>query len=45
MQPSSEALKMRLNGVTSAQVETPSWTAAELERLIVELNPQVAVFD
>jgi phosphoserine phosphatase len=31
--------------VTPAQVEIPSWTAAELERLVFELNPQVAVFD
>lgn len=31
--------------MTPTQVEIPSWTAAELERLIVELNPQVAVFD
>jgi phosphoserine phosphatase len=31
--------------VTPTQVEIPSWTAAELGRLIVELNPKVAVFD
>jgi len=31
--------------VTPTQVETPSWTAAELERLVFELNPQTAVFD
>jgi HAD superfamily phosphoserine phosphatase-like hydrolase len=31
--------------VTSAQVEIPGWTAEELERLVLELNPQVAVFD
>jgi phosphoserine phosphatase len=31
--------------VTPTQVEIPSWTAAELERLVFELNPQTAVFD
>ena len=31
--------------MTSSQVEIPSWNAAELERLVFELNPQVAVFD
>ena len=36
--------------MASTQVEIPGfdipgWTAAELERLVVELNPQVAVFD
>jgi phosphoserine phosphatase len=31
--------------VTLTQVEIPSWNAAELERLVFELNPQVAVFD
>jgi phosphoserine phosphatase len=31
--------------VTSTQVEAPSWTAAELERLVFELNPKTAVFD
>jgi phosphoserine phosphatase len=31
--------------VTPTQVEIPSWTAAELERLVFELHPQVAVFD
>ncbi len=31
--------------MTSAQVEIPGWTAEELERLVLELNPQVAVFD
>jgi phosphoserine phosphatase len=31
--------------VTPTQVEIPSWTAAELERLVFELNPRVAVFD
>jgi len=31
--------------VTLSQVEIPSWTAAELERLVFELNPKVAVFD
>jgi phosphoserine phosphatase len=34
-----------IRSVTSIQVEIPSWSAAELERLVVELNPQVAVFD
>jgi phosphoserine phosphatase len=27
------------------QVEFPGWSAAELERLVFELNPEVAVFD
>jgi phosphoserine phosphatase len=31
--------------VTPTEVQIPSWTAAELERLVFELNPQVAVFD
>ncbi len=31
--------------MTSAQIEVPSWSAAELERLVFELNPKVAVFD
>ena len=31
--------------MTPAQVEIPSWSAAELERLVFELNPRVAVFD
>lgn len=31
--------------MTPTQVETPSWSAAELERLVFELNPQIAVFD
>src|SRR5271169_3705325 len=31
--------------VTTTQIEIPSWNAAELERLVFELNPQVAVFD
>ena len=31
--------------MTLSQVEIPSWTAAELERLVFELNPKVAVFD
>ncbi len=31
--------------MTPTQVEIPGWTAAELERLVVELNPRVAVFD
>jgi phosphoserine phosphatase len=31
--------------VTPIQVEIPSWTAAELERLVFEPNPKVAVFD
>lgn len=31
--------------MTSTQVEIPGWTAAELEQLVFELNPQVAIFD
>jgi phosphoserine phosphatase len=31
--------------VTSTQIEIPGWNAAELERLVFELNPKVAVFD
>jgi len=31
--------------VSAIQVEAPRWTAADLERLIEELNPKVAVFD
>jgi phosphoserine phosphatase len=31
--------------VTSTQVEIPRWTAAQLERLVLDLNPKVAVFD
>jgi phosphoserine phosphatase len=31
--------------VTTTQVGIPRWDAAELERLVFELNPQVAVFD
>ena len=31
--------------MTSTQVEIPRWTAAELERLVFELEPRVAVFD
>jgi phosphoserine phosphatase len=31
--------------VTSAQIEVSGWNAAELERLVFELNPKVAVFD
>ena len=31
--------------MTLSQVEIPSWTAAEFERLVFELNPKVAVFD
>jgi phosphoserine phosphatase len=31
--------------VTLTQVEIPRWTAAELERLVFELEPRVAVFD
>jgi len=31
--------------VTLTQIEVPRWTAAELERLVFELNPKVAVFD
>jgi len=31
--------------VTPIQVEIPCWTAAELERLVFELNSQTAVFD
>ena len=28
-----------------SQIEIPRWTAVELEQLVLELNPQVAVFD
>ena len=31
--------------MTSTQVEIPRWTAAELERLVLGLDPKVAVFD
>lgn len=31
--------------MTSTQIEIPRWTAAEMERLVLELNPKVAVFD
>ena len=31
--------------MSSAQLEVPRWSAADLERLVEELNPQVAVFD
>jgi phosphoserine phosphatase len=31
--------------VTPAQIEIPRWTSAELERLVFELDPKVAVFD
>lgn len=31
--------------MTAIQVEVPSWSAAELERLVFELEPKVAVFD
>jgi phosphoserine phosphatase len=31
--------------VTSTQIEIPRWNAAELERLVTELHPKVAVFD
>jgi phosphoserine phosphatase len=31
--------------VIPTEVEIPSWSAAEFERLVFELNPQVAVFD
>jgi phosphoserine phosphatase len=31
--------------VTVTQVEVPRWSAAEMERLVLELNPKVAVFD
>ena len=31
--------------MTLTKFEIPSWTVADLERLVFELNPQVAVFD
>ena len=31
--------------MTASQVEIPQWTAPELERLVLQLNPSVAVFD
>ncbi len=31
--------------MTTAQVEIPSWSSAEFERLVYGLNPRVAVFD
>lgn len=31
--------------MTLAQVEIPKWTAGEFERLVLESNPKVAVFD
>ena len=31
--------------MTAIQVDVPSWSAAELERLVLELEPRVAVFD
>jgi phosphoserine phosphatase len=31
--------------VTPTQIEIPSWTAKEFERLVLEANPRVAVFD
>jgi len=31
--------------VTPTEIEIPSWNAAEFERLVYELNPQVAVLD
>jgi HAD superfamily phosphoserine phosphatase-like hydrolase len=31
--------------VTSTQLEIPRWTAADLERLVLNLNPRIAVFD
>ncbi len=31
--------------MTAIQVEVPGWSAAELERLVLELEPRVAVFD
>jgi phosphoserine phosphatase len=34
-----------MESVSSAQVEVTRWSAADLERLVKELNPQVAVFD
>jgi len=30
---------------SGTQIEIPRWTAAELEQLVLELNPKVAVFD
>jgi len=35
----------RIRRVSTAQVEAPRWSAADLERLIEELNPGTAVFD
>lgn len=31
--------------MTPTEIEIPSWNAAEFERLVYELNPEVAVFD
>ncbi len=31
--------------LTPTEVEIPKWTAAELERLVLQCNPKVAVFD
>ena len=31
--------------MTPTQIEIPRWTAAEMEQLVVNLNPKVAVFD
>ena len=31
--------------MTATQVEVPGWSAAELERLVLELEPRVVVFD
>jgi phosphoserine phosphatase len=42
---SVSALEKGLTGVTPIELEIPRWNAAELERLVSELNPRVAVFD
>jgi phosphoserine phosphatase len=34
-----------MNDLTSTQIEIPKWTAPEFERLVLESNPKVAVFD
>jgi len=36
---------MKVTEVTATQGNVPSWSAAELERLVFELEPKVAVFD
>jgi phosphoserine phosphatase len=34
-----------MDDLTSTQIEIPRWTAPEFERLVLESNPNVAVFD